>query len=108
MIVEISLAVIAACFVLIVIRLYSLSIRIEEAIRRFEELLSRLENDIRPILYDVKYIISDIKGITEIAKEGSKKIDHLIEAVMGPFQTLSIFLKAVRAGFNAFFRKERG
>lgn len=108
MIIEVAVAVIAACFVLIVIRLYSLSIRIEETLRRFEELFARMENDIRPILYDAKYIMSDIKGITEIAKAGSKKIDHLIETAMGPFQTLGIILKAVRAGFNAFFRKERG
>ena len=108
MIIEISVAVIAACFVMIVIRVYTLSIRIEDSIRRFEELLSRIENDLRPILYDAKDVVSDMKGIFEIAKRGTRRIDQVIENVLGPFQTLGILLKAMRVGINTFLKRKGG
>lgn len=108
MIIEISIAVIAASFVLILIRLYTLSIRLEESIRRFEDFLSRLENDIRPILYDARNIVSDMRGILEIARHGTKKIDYFIEQVIGPFQTLGIIIKAIKAGLNTFFKRGIG
>lgn len=108
MIVEISVAVIAACLVLILIRLYTLSIRIEDTIRRFEEFLSRIETDIRPVLYDARNIANDMRGILEIAKHGTKKIDYVIENVLGPVQNLGILFKAIKIGINTFLRKERG
>ncbi len=108
MIIEISVAVIAASFVLILIRLYTLSIRIEESIRRFEDFLYRLENDIRPLLYDAKNVVSDMRGILEIAKHGTKKMDYFVENVIGPFQTLGIIIKAIKAGLNTFFKKGSG
>jgi len=108
MLLEISVAVIAACFVLILIRLYTLSIRIEETIRRFEEFLSRIETDIRPILYDAKNIATDMRGILEIARHGTKKIDYVIDRVLGPFQNLGILIKAIRIGINTFLKRERG
>lgn len=108
MIVEISVAVIAACFVLNLIRLYTLSIRIEDTMRRFEEFLSRIETDIRPVLYDAKNIANDMRGILEVARHGTKKIDYVIETVLGPIQNLGILMKAIKVGINTFFKKERG
>lgn len=108
MIIEISVAVIAACFVLIVLRVYTLSIRIEDSIRRFEELLSRLEADIRPILYDTKDVLSDMKEIVDITKHRTKKIDQIIESVMGPLQTFGMVLKAIRAGMGTFLKRKGG
>ena len=108
MIIEISVAIIGACFVLMVLRVYTLSIRIEESIRRFEELLSRLEVDIRPILYDAKDVVSDMKGIIEITKQRTKTIDQILESVMGPLQTFGMVLKAIRAGVSTFLKRKGG
>lgn len=109
MIIEISVAVIAACFVLILIRLYTLSLRIEEAMRRFEEFLLRMETDIRPVLYDAKNIVNEVRGLIETARHSTKQIDYIITEVGSPVRKLGIFLKAARAGINAFFKKsERG
>jgi uncharacterized protein YoxC len=108
MIIDIAVAVIAASFVLILIRVYTLSIRIEESIRRFEELLSRIETDIRPILYDTRDVVSNMKGIMEIAKRGTKRIDQVLEDLLGPIQTLGIFIKAIRRGINTFLKRKGG
>lgn len=108
MIIEISAAVIAACFVLILIRLYTLSIRIEDAMRRLEEFLSRTESDIRPVLYDVKNVVSDMRSVLETARHGTKNIDYAVEKVVRPVQIFGILLKAIRIGINTFLKKERG
>lgn len=109
MIIEISVAVIAACFVLILIRLYTLSLRIEEGMRKFEEFLLRMETDIRPVLYDARNIADEMRGLIESARHSTKQIDYIIEEVVSPVRKLGIFIKAVRVGLNAFFKKrERG
>lgn len=107
MIIEISVAVIAVCFLLILIRLYTMSIRIEDSIRRFEEFLSRMETDLRPALYDARNIANEMRGIVEAVKRGTKKLDYVAENVLQPLETLGIFLKAARIGINAFLKKER-
>lgn len=108
MIIEISVVVIAAALVLILIRLYSLSIRIEDSMRRFEDFLSRIENDIRPIIYDIRNVMNDVRSIVQTAREGTKRVDYVINRLVGPFQTLSILLKALRVGLNTFFEKGIG
>ena len=105
MIVEISIAIIAACSVLLLIRLYMLSIRFENTLRRFEEFMARVETDIRPILYETKNIMSDIRSIAEVAKSGSKKIDCIIEQLAVPFQTFGMIIKAIRVGINTLLKR---
>ena len=108
MIIEVSVAVIAACFVLIVFRLYTLSMRVEETIKRIEEFLLRMETDIRPVLYDARDVMNDMKGLVETAKQSTKQVDYIIEEVASPVRKVGIFLKALRAGLNALLKKRKG
>jgi len=108
MIIEISVGVIAACIVVMTIRLYTLSIRVEETIRRWEEFLLRIETDIRPILYDARDVMHDVKGIVETAKHGTRRVNDAIEILLGPIQTLGIFVKAIRVGIGTFLKKRGG
>lgn len=108
MIFEISVGVIAACFVVLTIRFYTLSMRAEETMRRWEEFLLRMETDIRPLLYEAKGVLEDLKGVVETAREGTRRVNDAIEILLGPIQTLGIILKAVTAGTKAFFKKKGG
>ncbi len=108
MIVEISVGVIAVCIVVMTIRLYTLSILVEETMRRWEEFLLRIETDIRPILYDARDVINDLKGIAETAKHGTRRVNDAIEILLGPIQTLGIIMKAIKAGTKTFFKRKGG
>lgn len=107
MIIEISVAIIALCFVLIVIRVYTFSVRVEDSIRRFEEFLTRIESELTPILYDTRHVMGEVRGIVEIARRRTRRVDYIVEGLIGPAKTLSILIKAIRAGIKTFIKKER-
>ena len=108
MILEIAVSVIAVCIVVMTIRFYTLSIRAEETMRRWEEFMLRMEADIRPVLYDAKEVLNHVKGVVEIARDGTRRVNDAIEVVLGPFQTLGLIMKAVKAGTKTFFKKKGG
>jgi len=93
---------------MITLRLYTLSIRIEETMRRGEEFLLRIETDIRPILYDMKEVINDLKGMAETAKQGTRRVNNAIEILLGPIETLGILMKAIRVGIETFLKRRGG
>ena len=107
MVIVISVATIALCFIFIAIRLYTFSMRVEQSLRRIEDFITRMESETGPILYDTRHVMSEVREIVEVAKSRTKRVDYIIEGLIGPAKTLSIFLKAMKVGIRTLRKKER-
>jgi len=106
-VIAISVAAIALCFIFIAARLYTFSVRVEQSLRRIEDFINRIELETGPILYDTRHVIGEVREIVEVAKNRTKRVDYIIEGLIGPAKTLTILLKAMKVGMKTLRKKER-